>query len=165
MDLGLLVLRLVLGLTIIGHSTHKIVGGTDGAAAYFESVGIRPGTANAWLAGLSEVTAGVLLIAGLLTPLAVCLATAVLVTAIIVGHAPKGFWDKDGGAEYLIVFVAALFALAAVGPGEWSLDHQLELDLDGAGWAIAAVGTGALGAVMTVVVGRWLGRQAQRPTA
>jgi putative oxidoreductase len=50
-----------------------------------------------------------------------------------------------GGWEYNAVLTAAVFALAAAGPGELSLDHALGIETSGAGVALAALGAGLLG--------------------
>jgi hypothetical protein len=52
------------------------------------------------------------------------------------------------------VLVATLFALAGIGAGEWSLDNALGIDLDGTGWAVAALGAGVLGALGALLAGR-----------
>ena len=51
-----------------------------------------------------------------------------------------------GGWEYNAVLVAAVFAIAAAGPGELSLDHALGIERSGPAVALAAIGAGVLGA-------------------
>ncbi len=74
MNVGLLAVRVVVGLLIAGHGSQKLFGwfGGGGVAATgrnFESLGYQPGRHMAVLAGLSEFVGGVLLALGLLTPM------------------------------------------------------------------------------------------------
>jgi putative oxidoreductase len=110
-------------------------------------------------AGLSELVGGTLLALGLLTPLAALLIISTMVTAIWTVHAANGPWASDNGYEYNLVLAAVVFAVAAVGPGAWSLDAVLGLDLAGAGWALAALAAGLVGSVGAVFGGRRGARQ------
>src|SRR6266568_83059 len=74
MDLGLLILRFVVGLTLAAHGAQKLFGwfggyGLDGTGQFMETLGFHPGRRHAALAGLTEAGGGVLLALGLLTPL------------------------------------------------------------------------------------------------
>jgi putative oxidoreductase len=159
MALGLLVLRLVVGLLLMGHGCQKVAGcfggaGPERTGAFFESLGLRPGTRMALAAGGTEVAGGALLALGLLTPVGAALLTAVMITAIWTAHRSAGLWATEGGFEYNLVLLATFFALSGAGPGDWSLDNALGVDLAGDGWAVAQLGAGALGAFLTVVLGR-----------
>ena len=48
----------------------------------------------------------------------------------------------------------AVFALAGTGPGDWSLDNALGIDMTGTAWALGALGAGVLGGVGAVLSGR-----------
>lgn len=159
MALGLLVVRLAVGLLMIGHGTQKVFGwfgghGPRGTGQFFESLGLRPGSTMAILAGVTEITGGVLIALGFLTPLGAALVSAVMFTAVFTAHRGKGIWATEGGAEYNLVLIAGMFALTAVGAGAWSVDNALGLDLDGAGWAFAELGVALIGATAMVAVGR-----------
>ena len=152
MSLGLLVVRIIVGLYFVGHGAQKLLGvagghGLTGTGQFFESMGMRPGKLNAFAAGAAELGAGVLLALGLLTPVAAALVTAVMIVAIVTVHLSKGIWTADGGFELNLVYIAVVFALAGVGSGTWSLDHALGLDIAGTDWAIGALGVGILGAL------------------
>ena len=152
MNIGLLVLRIIVGLYFVGHGAQKLFGvaggyGLKGTGEFFDQMGIRPGRLNAFAAGAAELGAGVLLVLGLLTPLAAALVTAVMIVAIATVHLSKGIWTADGGFELNLVYIAVVFALAGVGAGDWSLDHALGLDIAGTDWAIGALGIGILGAI------------------
>ncbi len=153
MEIGFFVLRCVVGALLAGHGAQKLFGafgghGIDGTAAFFEKVGLRPGHRHATAAGYAEATAGILLILGLLTPLAAALVVAVMVAAIITVHAENGLWVTENGFEYNLVLIASAFALAAAGPGTWSLDHA------SAGWGVGALVAGVLGGYGAVISGR-----------
>jgi putative oxidoreductase len=159
MNLGLLVLRLVVGLLFMGHGAQKLFGwfgghGPDGTGAFFESIGLRPGRRNALAAGASELVGGALLALGLLTPVGAALLTATMLTAIWTVHRHNGLWVTESGIEYNLVLLAVLFAVSAAGAGAWSLDHALRIADTGAGWALAQLGAGALGAWGAMTVGR-----------
>ena len=137
MDIGLLVLRLAVGLTMAAHGGQKLFGwfggyGLAGTGGFMESLGFRPGRIHAALAGSAELVGGLLIALGLLTPVGSALVLAVMVVAIGSVHLPKGFFVSDGGAEYNLVIIAAVAALAFAGPGAYSLDAVQGLDL--AGW-------------------------------
>ena len=129
-DLGLLALRVALGVVFLGHGAQKAVGafggpGFEGATGFIGSLGFRPARLWTGLAVGGELAAGALFIVGLLTPLAGLLAIATMLVAIVKVHAPKGFFVQNGGYEYNLVLAVAALAVAATGPGTLSLDHLL----------------------------------------
>lgn len=74
MSIGLLIIRLVIGLSFVGHGAQKLFGwfggyGIKGTGQWMESIGIKPGATMAFLAGLAEFAGGLLFALGLLTPL------------------------------------------------------------------------------------------------
>jgi putative oxidoreductase len=159
MDLALLVIRLVVGLLFMSHGAQKLFGilggrGLEGTAGVFDAIGLRPGHLHARAAGAAELVGGALLALGLLTPVGAALAIAVMVAAIATVHLPKGLWNTGGGYEYNVVLIAAAFALAGVGPGDWSLDHALGIDWSSTGWALAALAAGLIGGLGAVLGGR-----------
>src|SRR3954447_22614299 len=173
MNLGLLVLRVVVGLLFFGHGAQKLFGwfggyGLAGTGGFFEQIGFPHGKRQAAIAGLSEGGGGLLLALGLLTPLAAAMITAVMVVAVSKVHFAKGVWNTEGGYEYNLVLVAAAFAAAAIGAGDWSLDNVLNLDVAGAGWGLAALGAGilaGLGALAAAKLETSRHQAPSRPTA
>src|SRR3954452_4250350 len=159
MDLALFVFRLGLGGFFVGHGAQKLFGsfgghGLAGTGQFFESLGMRPGRQHATAAGIAEFGGGLLLVFGLLTPFAAAAITAVMVVAILTVHAKNGPWATDGGYEYNAVLAAAVFALAGVGAGAWSLDNAFGLDLSGTGWAVGELAVGILGGIGALLAGR-----------
>lgn len=150
MDLGLLLLRTVIGLTLAAHGVQKLFGwfgghGLDGTAVFFEKMGFRPGRRHAFMAGAAETGAGVLLALGLLTPLAAALVFALMVVAAITAHGRGGFFMTSGGYEYNVVLAASAISVAFTGAGDWSLDALLGLPSGGAAPGIAAIIVGMVG--------------------
>ncbi len=151
MSIGRLLLRATVGGFFIGHGTQKLFGwfgggGLDATAQSFEKLGLRPPRANALAAGLAEAGGGAALALGLATPLAAGALTATMLTAVKRVHYRNGPWATKGGYEYNLVLIAAVIALAEVGPGELSLDAALGRERRGAGAALAALALGAAGA-------------------
>jgi len=144
-SLGMLILRVAVGLTMAAHGYGKFFRGgrISGTASWFDSMGMRPGKVHALLAASTEVGAGVLLALGLLTPLAALAFVALMVVAGWTVHRTKGFFIVAEGWEYNFVLAIVAVGIATVGPGEYSLDWRLELveDFDGVtGLLISAVG-------------------------
>ena len=156
LNLGLLVLRLVFGLFLAYHGYNKFFGpgGLSGTAGWFGSIGMRWPSLQARLAASTEVGAGVLLAAGLLTPFAAAGVIGVMVVAIVVAHWKVGFFIflPDQGWEYCASIAVAAFAIATIGPGEWSLDHALDISWSGWWGASIAVAVGIGGALTQLAI-------------
>jgi putative oxidoreductase len=149
MDLGLLVARLVIGLTLTAHGSQKLFGwfgggGIAGTAPFFEQLGFRPGRLHAALAGIAETAGGLLLAAGVLTPLAAAALIGTMVVAAGSVHWGKGFFLNTGGFEYNLVLAAGALALAFSGPGAISLDRALGVSWSGNSWGLVALVLGLL---------------------
>src|ERR1700723_3343340 len=102
MKIGRLLLRVVVGGFFFGHGTQKLFGwfggnGLQATAEGFEHLGLRPGGRNAIAAGASEAGGGLLLAAGLATPLAASALIGTMITAIETVHLKNGPWVSNGG--------------------------------------------------------------------
>jgi len=162
--LGLAVVRAIVGTLFMGHGLQKLAGwfgghGLDGTAAFFESLGLRPGKAQAAASGSAETVGGALLGGGFLTPLGASLTSGSMITAIRKVHAKNGVWVSNGGFEYNLVLLGAVFAITDLGPGAWSLDEALGTRRSGPGWAVAQLLAGALGSACAVALGERLGSE------
>jgi putative oxidoreductase len=143
-NLGMLLLRVVGGLTLAAHGYAKFTKGNrlNGLAGWFDSMGMRPGKLHARIAATTEVTAGVVLALGLLTPLAALAVVAVMTVAGYTVHR-EHFFILDDGFEYVMIIALIAVVVATIGPGDWSLDGALGIDDDLNGWVgllISAVG-------------------------
>ena len=161
MSYGLLLLRVVVGGTMFSHGAQKLFGwfggpGLRGTAGFFGSLGWRSPLAMAFVAGLAE-TSGLALAAGLLTPLAALGITVVLLNAIFVVHLKNGFFNGDGGIEFPLALASVAVALAATGPGRFSIDRLLGWDdnISGLWWGVGVAGVAlAISAVTLTVLRR-----------
>ena len=156
LDTGLLILRLVLGLTLAAHGLNKFFGGgrIPGTARWFESIGMKPGTLHARIAALTETSAGIGLAAGLLTPIPAAGFVALMLVAAWTVHRPNGFFIVKEGWEYNLVLALSAVAVATIGAGRFSLDWLIFKDnwMDGwAGLAISA-GLGLAGGIGQLVI-------------
>jgi putative oxidoreductase len=125
-DLGLLLIRLVVGLSMAAHGSQKLFGwfggyGISGTGGFFQSIGIKPGKPMAALAGLGEFASGLLLAAGLFTPYAGVLLALIMLVATLKVHVAKGFFAQNGGYELTLLYAAAGVGLALIGPGSYTL--------------------------------------------
>lgn len=155
-DLALTLLRVALGAMIIAHAWNHVFGGgrIAGTGRWFASMGLRPGRLHAVLASTTELLAGGLLIVGFLTPVACAGILGIMVVAWVIAHARNGFFifRPGQGWEYVMVVSVVSLGLATLGPGEWSLDHALDVawsPLAGLVWC-AALGLGGAGALLAL---------------
>jgi putative oxidoreductase len=165
MSFGLLILRLVVGLTLAAHGSQKLFGwfggySIAGTGEFFEQLGFRPGRVYAFLAGMGEFIGGLLLAAGFLTPVAAVLLTAVMLVAAIAVHLKNGFFIQNVGFEYNLVLGAAALVASFTGPGEFSIDQALGISLSGEVWGFSALILGLLGGALPL-----LARRPALPTA
>jgi putative oxidoreductase len=165
MSYGLLFLRLVVGLTMAAHGAQKLPGlfgggGPRGTAGFFASLGFRWAPIMAYLAALGELS-GLLFAAGLVTPLAALAIVVVMCTAIITVHWKNGFFAGGGGFEFNLVLLSVAAAVAATGPGRFSIDRAIGWDdrISGVWWGVGVLVVGLALAALNVT----LFRRAPRP--
>lgn len=147
-DAAILFVRVIIGALFIGHGTGKLFGwfgqpGISGTAAYFQSLGYAPGHQLAIFAGTAETVAGVLLVVGLLVPLAAGGIIGDMANAAWV-KSPHGFWISGNGFEYEFFVVITMLALAAAGAGAFSIDRNRNWFGNRIGAVVVAVVVGAI---------------------
>ncbi|HET9140590.1 DoxX family protein [Actinophytocola sp.] len=124
-DLGLLVLRLVVGALLAGHGLQVLFGwfqgaGIGGTADALAAAGFTNTTMLAWATGLAELVGGTFLVLGLFTPFGAAAVLFVLTTMAWVRFDSGVF---AGNIELEAVYGAAVFAILFAGPGRISLDR------------------------------------------
>jgi putative oxidoreductase len=166
-DLGLLVLRVVAGGTLIAHGYTKLFGGEGrtpqrglaklygqkfdeavqgGGPAKFakmlEQMQVPYPGAAAYASGLAELGGGLALLTGTMTRLAALAVLVNMLVAIRKVHWSAGFYGQDG-FEYPAQLAAEALTLFFAGPGALSVDgvfngfHRAGRAAVGAGQAVA----------------------------
>ncbi len=133
-NLGLLVFRLFLGLLIAVHGCQKLFGWFDGmgfsnTAGFLSQLGMRPAKLWVFLGGASELGGGLLLALGLLNPLGSIGIIASMIVAITRIHWSNGLWAIKNGYEFALTCLVAALVLGITGPGAYSMDALLKLQL------------------------------------
>ncbi|AUN41348.1 DoxX family protein [Tsukamurella tyrosinosolvens] len=138
-DLGLLVLRVAVGVILAAHGIQKLFGiwggpGIDGFASYLQngndpSLGFERFTKVISIAtGVVELGGGAMLVLGLLTPIAAAGAVGVMLSAILFKLTTAGngfvFFAQDKGVEFELLLLFASVAIILTGPGKISLDFN-----------------------------------------
>ncbi|WP_238005225.1 DoxX family protein [Dactylosporangium sp. AC04546] len=151
-DVGLLLVRLSLGGTMLMHGWNHWRGGGKiaGTARWFESIGLRNGRMQAWASVATELAAGIGFVLGLFTPLACASAVGTMTVAALIVHRKNGFFIfREGeGYEYVLMIIVMSIALALLGPGSISLDHALDITVGGGLGGIIAAVAGVGGALL-----------------
>jgi putative oxidoreductase len=147
-DLGLLLIRVVAGVTLAAHGYPKLFGGPGkrppkllasmmgpnypaaversgpGFAIALGKMGVPNPGAAATASGLAELGGGFALAAGFLTrPAAVVLAFNMAV-ATYKAHWKNGFYGQ-GGFEFSLLLGTVALSLGLMGPGRISIDHLI----------------------------------------
>lgn len=114
-----------------------------GTTRWFASIGMRPAWVHAYVATLTEIGAGVLLLLGLLTPLAAAGVLGTMLVALVTAHLKNGFFifRPGQGYEYVLMICVVAVALSGTGAGWPSLDHVIGYPISG--WVAYAVCVGA----------------------
>ena len=147
---ALLLVRVVGGVTMIAHGLNHWRGGgrIAGTARWFTGLGLRHGVLQAWLSVVTEIGAGALLVAGLLTPLAGAAVISVMLVAGLLAHRPNGFFVFREGYEYVLLLAVTSLALGLLGPGRLSVDSAAGITVTG--WTGGGI---ALGVAVVATAG------------
>jgi putative oxidoreductase len=159
MEEGLLIVRIVVGVLLVGHGSQKLFGwfggyGLRGTGGYMESFGLRPGPLFAFAAGAAELAGGLGFAAGFATPVAAALVASTMLVAARTDHAGKGLWIYNGGFEYVLTNAAVVIGFAFAGAGDWSLDHAIGWDVSGTLWGIGTLVAAVLGGGSVLAIRR-----------
>ncbi|HEY0928934.1 MAG TPA: DoxX family protein [Gemmatimonas sp.] len=158
--LGLLTLRLVLGLYMAAHGAQKLFGwfggyGLGPTGQFFTQLGYRQGKFFAFLAAFTEVVSGLLVAVGLLGPVGPALMVSVMIVAAVTVHWKGGLFSANNGIEVNMLFAAGAVLLALVGYGRYALDAVLGVDLYFTpAIVLGALAVGALGGIANLLIRR-----------
>jgi putative oxidoreductase len=132
--LGLLVLRVGLGVVLAAHGLQKLFGwwggsGVTGFRNSLSDVGYQHADILAYVSAGGELVAGVLLVLGLFTPLAAAGALAFLINGLLATvsarpHTHTFSYFLPEGHEYQITLIAMAAAVILCGPGRYGLDAR-----------------------------------------
>jgi putative oxidoreductase len=135
-DMGLLILRLAIGLIVAAHGAQKLFAwfggpGLDGWTAIIGQLGVRPAPFWARINALAEFLGGLMLAIGLFTPVAAAVLGAVMLMAIVSVHWRNGFFNTNRGIEFPLSLLAGMVTIGLAGPGAYALAPQSLL-----GWSL-----------------------------
>ena len=169
MSYGILLLRVVIGGTVFAHGAQKLFGwfgghGLRGTAGFFGSTGWRQPLLMAFLAGLGEAS-GLAFAFGFLTPLAALGIVTVMLNAIFAVHWKNGFFNGDGGLEFPLTLATVAVAIAATGPGRFSIDNLIGWadNISGLWWGVGVAAAAIAITAVTMTIFRHRERLQEHP--
>ena len=162
MNIAVLILRLVVGLTLTGHGVQKLFGWFGGSGLTrlrqgFEKQGYKPVWLWMTLVILGEVGGGISVALGFLTPLGAAGIFGAMFMAMFKSHWKNGFWLQKGGYEYTLVLLVASMTIGLIGPGSYALDTLFGIALPEA----LLFGVLAVAALLVDVIGILINRPAE----
>jgi putative oxidoreductase len=120
-SLGIAALRIIVGIVFLAHGYQKVFKfGFHGVEGMFGHMGIPLPAVFAVVVMLVEFVGGILLVTGLATRLPAALLAIEMLVAILVLHAPHGFFNPMG-VEFPLTVFGACVCLALSGGGAASL--------------------------------------------
>lgn len=124
-DIGRLVLRLVLGVTVLLHGISKLTGGVGGLSDMLGSVGL-PGF-FAYGVYIGEVLAPILVIIGFYSRIGAWLIVVNMLFALGLVHMGEiAALNEQGGwaIELQAMFLFSAVAIALIGPGRFAINSK-----------------------------------------
>ena len=106
-------MRIVAGFLFMFHGLQKIFGMFGGTAV--------PLVTQAGVAGIIEISAGILIMVGLFTSIAALIASGEMAAAYFIAHAPRAFWPIHNSGELAALYCFVFLYIAARGSGIWSI--------------------------------------------
>jgi putative oxidoreductase len=157
-DIGILIVRIVIGLSFIGHGTQKLFGwfgggGLSGTEKMMAKMDVAPTKLWAIVVGLSEALGGLGLLVGFLTPLAAAAVVGVMLIAVVKVHWQNGFWNTKRGIEFPLLNLGVALMLGLTGPGMISLDALFGFRYSDAVTFLIALIIVVLGVIVSLVSG------------
>ena len=135
-DIALLVLRLAIAATFIGHGGQLLFGlfGGPGLEGITSSQGQVMGT----LVAVGEFFGGLGMLLGLLTRFTALAQIVIMLGAIVKVHLPNGFFLPKG-YEYNVVLISIMVTILLLGPGKYAIGRFLPLPKTADGQPVPAL--------------------------
>lgn len=135
LSLGLLLLRIILGVVFFAHGAQKVLGwfggyGLAGTVGYFKNV-VKIPTPLAYLGPFVEFLGGIALIFGVFTKVAALGILIMMIVATLKVHFPEGFFlsgkgdGKGQGYEFTLTLAVISLVLVLLGGGIYSIDNLI----------------------------------------
>jgi putative oxidoreductase len=130
-DIGLLILRVVLGITFILHGYPKVFTGSAKWIETLRGMQVPFPEVSAWLAALSEFGGGILLVLGVFPRIAALAIAGVMIVAIVKVHWQNGFFmdhfhqTQKHGYEFCLNLLAMATMVVCAGGGRFTLEKLL----------------------------------------
>ncbi len=158
-DVAILLLRVVVGLTMLVHGTQKLFGwfGGSGIARLqqgFARQGLKPAPLWVGLVILGEVGGGLSLALGFLTPLGAAGVFGAMFMAAAKTHWKNGSFVSKGGFEFTLLLMTVSTVLGLIGPGLYSLDALFSITLPQAPLFLALAAAALVVDVVGLVISR-----------
>jgi putative oxidoreductase len=133
-SLGLLILRVVGGLTIAAHGAQKLFGWFEGPGLTkllqgFEKQGYKPAWLWVCFLILGELGGGLSVALGFLTPLGAAGMFGAMFMAVFKSHWKNGFFNSKRGLEFPLQLLIIGVAIGLMGPGSYALDALFKIAL------------------------------------
>lgn len=122
-DLGLLLVRIAVGVIFISHGFGKLMN-IEGTTGFFMSLGIPMAGVFAWVVALVELLGGIALVTGLFVKVSGLLLATTMVVAIATAKWPSGGFGKS---EYEIVLLFCNLAFLFAGAGKYALGGKKDV--------------------------------------
>jgi putative oxidoreductase len=159
-DAGLLLLRFAVGGTFFAHGMQIVTGmwGGPGVAEFartLEGFGYQQAPVLAWVAGLTALVGGALVVLGFLTPIAAAGLLALMINSVAVKIGNGFFIASPAGpnaVELDVVLGLSAAALVLTGPGRIALDNGRTWHRRPASWGVLALVIGVAAGVLVLVL-------------
>lgn len=155
LDIGLLVLRVVVGGLLAGHGAQKLFGwfggyGFAGTSGFMGGMlRLRPAMFWTAVAGFSELGGGLSIALGFLTPFGASALAGAMLVAIVLAHWPK-LWASENGFEYPLVLLAAAVMFGLGGAGAYSVDAALGIGIPSVPVFLTGLGFAVIGTFVAI---------------